>query len=213
MLAAACQAPSSTGAPDASSAPLATVSGNAGQSPAPNSTPGGPDSAGVAAARAVIAATKLDDPATVAAIDAIRLTEDGVAAAAAALQAGVSGDALWAATYIYATSGLDPTVLAPALASTDPSIRAIGAAAALSLGDRAAGRILVGLLTEEGNLRGSIPPVGIAAFALGSLDRYVEGPTVDAGTPPADAAATWTTWLDAHESAMQYDPETGIWHP
>jgi hypothetical protein len=167
--------------------------------------------AGVAEARAAIDAANVDDPASLQAIDGIRFTDEGAAAAAQALQAGATDDALWAATFVYGTSGSDPTVLGPAMKSDDPTVRAMAAAAVLSLGQADAARVLVALLVEDGNVRGSTPPVGIAGFALSSLARYIDGPSVPATTAPKDAAASWTSWLDAHEATMQFDTETGRW--
>jgi hypothetical protein len=167
--------------------------------------------AGVAEARAAIDAANLADAASLMAIDGIRFTDEGAAAAAQALQAGATGDALWAAALVYGTSGSDPAVLAPAMKSDDPTVRALAAAAVLSLGRADAARVLVALLGESGTVRGSTPPVLIDGFALSVLARYIDGPTVATGTAPKEAAPAWSSWLDAHEASMQFDTETGRW--
>jgi hypothetical protein len=196
----------------ASPTPGATTSGGPVTSGAPSDpapgTSGGP---GIAAARAAIDAANLADAASLDTLDAIRFTDDGAAAAAQAITGGASGDALWAATWIYGTSGTDPAVLKPLLANDDASIRAMAAAAALSLGERAAARVLVALVTVDGNVRASHPPISIAAFSSNALAQYIAGPTIAAGVSPTDTAAAWTAWLDAHESSMQFGADTGTW--
>jgi hypothetical protein len=165
----------------------------------------------VAAARAVIDAVDLGDPASLSRLDSIRFTDAGAAAAANAIEAGVSGDALWAATLVYGTAGTDPAVLQPLLANDDPTIRALAAASVLSLGGADAANVLADLILEDGNLRGSLPPLAVSEFAVSTLDRYIDGPGVADGAAPPDLAATWKAWLATHGATMQLDPATGRW--
>jgi hypothetical protein len=165
----------------------------------------------VAAARQVLEATDLANPETLSDLEAVRFTQAGQDAARALLASGASGDALWAATWIYATSGTDPSVLAPVLADEDPTIRALAAAALLSWGRPEAAAVLRDLLSATGHLRGGAPPLLISEFAAYSLGRSIEGPTIDAAATPADVTTAWTSWLAANESSMQFVAETGKW--
>jgi hypothetical protein len=188
---------------------LATTGpGSTAPAPAPSVTanPGAE-----AAARAAIDATNLADAPTLDALDAIRFTDEGVAAAAQALAAGVTGDAQWAATWIYASSGADAGVLQPLLTSDDETVRAMAAAAALPLGERAAVRVLVALAASQDMMRGAHPPLSISSFCLGALSEAIDGPAVAPGAAAADAASTWAQWLDANEASMRFSTDSGSW--
>jgi hypothetical protein len=202
------------GSPDTSTGPGPAQSqgGQEGASvthpPTSGSSSSDPD---VAAARTVIDAANLDDPASLRALDAVRFTDAGAAAAANAIQAGAGGDALWAATLVYGTVGTDPAVLQPLLGNDDPTIRALAGATVLSLGGADAANILADLILEDGNLRGSLPPLAISEFAVSTLDRYIDGPGVPDGAAAQDLAASWKAWLAANGATMQLDPATGRW--
>jgi hypothetical protein len=188
-------------------------SGAGGVSPGGSSTPAlqPADPAAIAAARTVIEAARLEDPATIGAVGAIRYDDGAVEAAAEVLAGGAQGDARWAATWVYATSGADPTPLHPLLTDPDPSIRVMAAAALVALGDAAGIPVLVALTTEAAQLRGSLPPVSVSAYAAGSLARFVTGPAVDPGAAPDAVHGTWQAWMDQHAAGLRFDPVTGLW--
>jgi len=165
----------------------------------------------VAAAAAVIAGAELARTETIDAVDAVRFTDAGVEAAADALAVGATGDALWAATWIYASGASDPAPLLPLLTAGDPSVRAMAASGLLARGVRDAAAPLVALVGSEEPLRGSDPPLLVGDYAAASLTRFVSGPTVAAGAARADAAASWSAWLTENESIMIYDDDTGRW--
>ena len=123
----------------------------------------------------VLAATDAADQATVDALGEILYTDEGADAAAAAIGAGATGDELWAATWVYATSGTDASVLLPVFTAGDPSTRAVAAAGALALGEASAGPVLVQLLRDSAALRNSEPPVAVADYAAYTLGRFVAG--------------------------------------
>jgi hypothetical protein len=161
--------------------------------------------------RAAIDAADLAEPATIDAVDAVRYLDGASAAAAAAIKARVTGDALWAATWVYATVGTDPKVLRPVLATTDRSTRAIAAATALSLGDAAGAAPLVGLLRDESILSGSIPPEPVADYAAGNLARFIAGPKLSSTATRAQVASAWKAWLAKNGKTMRFSRTTGRW--
>jgi hypothetical protein len=169
------------------------------------------DPAEVAAAAAAISAADFARPETIDAVEAVALTDAGVQAAADAIGHGAKGDALWAATWIYANGGIDPTPLLPLLTADDASARAMAAAALLARGVKEGAEPLVALAGSDEPLRGSKPPVIVGDFAAGSLARFIDGPNVASGASRADAAATWSAWLTQNGSAMAYDPASARW--
>ena len=166
-------------------------------------------------ARQLIEASDLSDPATIGALEEIRFTDGGVQAAREVLEGGAEGDALWAATWVYATSGTDPAPLERLLDNADPTVRVLAAAALLSLGEPAAFDALVTAVGSDEPLRGSVPPGTVSGFATFTLTRYTGtdlGGTE--GAPAADvqaAAASWAAWLDQHRDDLAFDPSTGMW--
>jgi len=192
---------------------LTACTGGGGSSSA--NGPGGSDSATVGQAHQVIDATDLSDPATIAAVEKIRFTDGGVQAAREAIEAGADGDPLWAATWVYATSGTNPAPLQPLLQNGDPSIRVMAAAALVSLGEPAAFDVLVSAVATGEPLRGSFPPQSISAFATFTLSRYTG---VDLGnTENASAAAIkkasddWTAWLAQNRDDLTFDAAAKTW--
>jgi hypothetical protein len=174
-----------------------------------------PIAADVAAARGMIEAADLANPETLNAIEGVRFTPAGEEAARAVLAAPAAGDALWAATWVYASSGTDSAVLAPLLVSGDASIRVMAAAALVAAGDRSGFAILAAALSDAGQLRGSQPLISVAGFSASTLSSYIEA----AGVPAAAAteaevaaiAASWSTWLGANEKSLQFDRTSGTW--
>lgn len=165
----------------------------------------------VAKAAAIIAAADPGRPETLDAVDAVRFTDAGVEAAADALGQGATGDAQWAATWIYASGGVDPAPLQPMLAAEDPSVRAIAASGLLARGVRGAAEALAELASSDAPLRGSEPPMAVGDFAAATLARFVAGPSVAGGASRTDAAAAWSAWLAQHGSALAYDAEAVRW--
>ena len=96
----------------AASTPTLVPGGSPG-APSPGPTQGstGPSAADVDAASSLLSSVRLDGPDSLAALEGVRLTPAGAAAAADLLASGATGDALWAATYVYASSGDDPAPL------------------------------------------------------------------------------------------------------
>jgi len=159
----------------------------------------------------VLAGMDAADPATVEPLVEIQYTDEGADAAAAAIAGGAAGDQLWAATWVYATSGDDPSVLVPAFAAADPSTRVLAAAGALALGDSAAGPVLLELLNDQTGLRESEPLVTVGDFAAYTLDRFVAGPDLPVATTPEEVATAWHQWWKAHEPSLVFDPPTRMW--
>jgi hypothetical protein len=196
-------------------------------SAAPAATPGGsPAATGsipaasvnpveLEAASAVVKSANLADADSIAAVEGIRFTPSGTDAARTILESNPTGDLLWAATWVYASSGTDPKVLTPLLGNPDPSIRVMAAAALVAAGDRSGYAILSASLADTGTFRGSRPIISIAGFAASTLSSYVEAG--DAPARPADEADVaavvplWTTWLSAHEKSLQFDRASGTW--
>ena len=200
-------APAVSGAPavpaDASLSPVDATGAPALEMPAP-------DPATVVAARVIIESAVLDDPGTIDAIAAARFDEGAPEAAAQALADGVTGDARWAAVWVYASSGWDSAVLRPVLEDADPTIRVLAASALAAWGDPAGIPALVGLAGGADQLAGSHPPTTTGAFARGMLAQLVDGRAGKAGAKPADAAA-WGEWLDQHGGSLRFDPAAGTW--
>jgi hypothetical protein len=202
--------PSSSGA---GASPDTGTSPGAGASPGsatgdPTAEPSGADPsappADVAAAATVIESADPDRPDSVGALQGIRFTDAGAQAARAAIEAGATGDALWAATWVYASSGDDPAPLEPLQAAEDESIRVMAGAAVAWMGGVDGFDTLVAALGSTGYLRGSEPPLTIAAYADGSL-RYLTG-----AAPGPDG---WPAWLAANRAGLDYDPEERTWTP
>ena len=179
------------------------------------STPGEPTEADIAAAGGLIDAANLADDATIDAIDAVRFTPAGTLAASRRLAAGATGDALWAAVWVYVTLGTDPAPLLPLLTNDDPSIRSLAAAGAAAMGQLEGLDVLAALLGEDGGLRGAHPSVLVARYAVFSLSSLLaDGPgDVPTGTPDERLAAraAWTTWLETNRSRLSFDKAQHAW--
>jgi hypothetical protein len=211
--AAACSpSANSTGAPGASAGTAG--SGAAGSGAAGSGAAG--SGADAQAVDRVIRATSLADRASIQALDGIRFATAAAPAAAAVLATHPAGDVLWAATWVYASSGTDPAVLAPLLADADASIRVMAAAALVGLGDRAGLPVISASLAETDPVRGSDPPVAIGDFAAYLLGRYVVAPDAPPLPATADDAAAypgdWATWLADHQGALRFDQGSHTWN-
>jgi hypothetical protein len=211
LLLVGCQGAESTVGPTSLPAATPVSTTVAGESPGIEVTPAPADATEVAAARSAIDAADLTDEATLEAVYDVRVTDAGVEAAAQAIRGGASGDALWAATWIYSGHGTEAAVLLPLLSDADPTIRSMAATTLLAWGRAEAFQVLVDLVGQDGNVRGSEPPLGLSDFARGALDQHVERPPTDLEATPPDAAVAWQTWLAANETALKFDPTTGRW--
>lgn len=205
-----CQGAPTTQSPGTPPTAGTTAAPGSSDAPSGNVTPA-PGEGAIAAARAAIDAADLADTTTLETLAGIRFTDEGAIAAGQAIQGGATGDALWAATWIYTAFGTDPEILVPVLSSADSTVRAMAAAALLAWGRREAADALVALLSSEGGIRGSEPPLTISAFAAATLDRFVDGPTIAAGATREERTAAWSTWLGANGASMQFDLDAARW--
>ncbi len=175
------------------------------------------DGASIAEAQQHIDDSDLSDPASLSAVDAIRFSPEGVAAASQALDSGASGDALWAAVWVYGTSSDgDPAAVLPVLKDGDASIRVMAAAALVAWGEPEGFEVLVAELENTEPLAGSEPPRPVWEFALTTLERYTaDHPTsVPAEAKESDLAVAhteWSAWLDAHGSELSFDGDAAVW--
>jgi hypothetical protein len=129
-------------------------------------------SGGADQAMAAIRAADLDSQATMEALRVARFTEAGTRAARDFLASGGEGDPLWAATWLYASAASDTVPLVPLLESRDASVRVMAAAALAALEHPGGVAALRAERENQAPLRGSEPPITVAAFAELSLERY-----------------------------------------
>ena len=122
-------------------------------------------------ATAAIRAADLDSEATLEALRVVRFTEAGTRAARDFLASGGEGDPLWAATWLYASAASDTAPLVPLLESRDASVRVMAAAALAALEHPGGIAALRAERRNQAPLRGSEPPITVAAFAELSLER------------------------------------------
>jgi hypothetical protein len=189
----------------------------AGSGSAQGSQPGSADSATVAAATTILQAANLADAGSLGALEGIRFTDAGTQAAANLLKAGATGDALWAATYVYGSSGADPGPLKPIAidASATPTVRAMAAAGLLGAGDIAGFDPLVVALGGSDEMDGADPAGTIWEFAGDVLERYTHtglGPTLAASDAErVTIQATWKTWLDTNKAHLHFDSASHLW--
>jgi len=184
--------------------------------PSPAAASGAPATPDLATARSVLQAADLSKPATIAAVDRVRFTAVGEQAARELLAAGASGEALWAATWVYASSGKDPAPLRGLVTSQDATIRVMAAAFLVATGERAGFEPLVNELADEDLLAGSVPPQAVWTFAVSTLVRYAgpNGPVPPVDAPAAELAAAqaaWSGWLSGQGGKLRFDPATGTW--
>lgn len=175
-----------------------------------------PDASAIASARQRIEGSDLTDPASLSAIDEIRFSAEGAAAAREALTRGATGDELWAAVWVYGTSGEDPTPLLPLLDDGDVSVRVMAAAAVVARGELAGFEVLVAELENAEPLSGSEPPQTVWEFALTTLERYTGEPPVLLSEQPTNeelvaAHDAWSAWFQEHRAALSFDEDAGTW--
>lgn len=123
-------------------------------------------------AMAAIRAADLDSEAALAALRAVRFAEAGTRGARDLLPSGGDGYPLWAATWLYASAATDTAPLVPPLNSRDASIRVMAAAALAALEHQGGIEVLKAERRNAAPLRGSEPPITIAAFSELTLERY-----------------------------------------
>ncbi len=201
------------------SSPTATPSttGAAQQSSQPSSAAADP--AKVAAATTVLKSAKLGDPGSLAALERVRFTAGGTDAASKLISSGATGDTLWAATYVYATSGSDPAPLRSLATGTaaSPSIRAMAAAGLVGRGDLAGFDALIAAIGGSSPMDGAAPAGAIWEFAADVLERYTHtgfGPKLAATQAErATIQARWQGWLDQNKARLRFDGPSGLWVP
>ena len=175
-----------------------------------------PSDADVTAARQKIESADLGSPKTIDELEGVRFTAAGEQAARDVLASASGRDALWAATWVYASSATEPAPLRPLLENGDASIRTMAAAALVALGDRSGFGALEASLSDADQLRGSHPPISVGGFTLDTLSRYVHA--ADAPEPPqsgqelANVQARWADWLQRHGNDLQFDAPSGTWN-
>ena len=166
-------------------------------------------------ARRLIESADLADETSLDEIGGLRFTPAGARAAADVLASSSDDNAIWAAIWVYGSSGRDPAPLRRHLDSADASIAAMAAATVVAFGDAGGFVALARSLTSADQLRGSRPPLTISDYAKTTLRRYV--PTIldqsppDPTATPAAQAAQWAAWLDAHAASLAFDDASGTW--
>ena len=185
------------------------------------SAPTGSQASGAAAdpgtASTILKAARLNDADSRSALEGVRLTPAGTDAAAGLLRDGVTGDALWAATYVYASGGSDPAPLRPIATNTSasPTVRAMAAAGLVGMGDVAGFEPLIAALGGSDAMDGAEPAGAVWEFAADVLERYTRtgfGPTLTAREAERAARQTdWKAWLEANRTRLHFDAATGLW--
>lgn len=139
-----------------------------------------------------------------------------VAAAREALEAGASGDQLWAATYVWSNEGGDAEPLVGLLNNEDSAIRYMAAAGLIARGRIEGFPPLIEALTDESVLRGFEPlgPVWVAAAT--ALVQYTaisaHGPPFDADSSRLELAQDrWQAWLEINQSRLTFDSVDLVW--
>ena len=213
LLAAACGSPVSSEPP--ASAPGSTFVSPSG-APTLSLSPSSATDPEVVAAKQTIESADLSIGETIDTIGGtLRFTRAGEEAARQTLATSTSSNALWAALWVYASSGTDPEPLRPLLANSDSSLRSMAAAQLVALGDAQGFAVLQQALSDDSSLLGAHPPRSVRAYALGILTNYVA--TEGAPTEPATedqlsaTASEWTAWLTAHAAGLRFDASSGTW--
>ncbi len=176
-----------------------------------------PDTLSAATARQVISDHQTNSKA---ALDLLADSLDDPAlldAATEALLANATGDQAWAAVYVFANKGSDPSLLMPYAASEDVTVRLMAATGLLALGDSSGFAPLIAALDDASVLVG-VYPRGVAyELATTSLVRYT---AISALGPPDDADAgqralakqRWTDWLASNLATLSFDAGSALWH-
>ena len=202
----------------AASTPTLAPAGSPGApSPGPAQGSTGPSAADVDAASSLLTSVRLDGADSLAALEGVRLTPAGAAAAADLLASGATGDPLWAATYVYASSGDDPAPL-KAIASdagASPTVRVMAAAGLLGRGDAAGFEPLIAALATADAMDGMEPAGTTSEFAADVLERYAGtgfGPALTASADEREASqAQWTAWLETNRAGLRFDGPSSSW--
>lgn len=138
-------------------------------------------------------------------------------AATEALLATATGGQAWAAVYVYANKGADPTLLLPYAASEDVTVRLMAATGLLALGDSSGFAPLIAALDDESVLVGIYPRAVAYDLARTSLVRYTAistlGPPDDANpSQRALAKQRWTEWLATNAATLSFDAGSALWY-
>jgi hypothetical protein len=139
-----------------------------------------------------------------------------VEAAGAALVAGVSGEQLWAAVYVWSNDGNDPEPLVALLDNEDAAVRYMAATGLIGRGRIEGFGPLIEALTDETPLPGFEPPVPVWMAAATSLVRFTaiseHGPPFDADLSRLELARDrWRDWLAANETQLVFDSLDLVW--
>jgi hypothetical protein len=186
-------------------------------SPAATQADSGPSAAEVASASTVLTSVILDSADSLAALEGVRLTPAGAAAAADLIKSGATGDALWAATYVYASSGDDTAPLTSIVRDTSasPSVRVMAAAGLVGRGDLAGFEPLIAALATTEPMEGTEPAGTTSEFASDVLERYAQtgfGPALTASADERTASqAKWTAWLASNRATLRFDDPSASW--
>ena len=147
---------------------------------------------------------QLDDPAVA---DAARTV----------LAAGGAEPALrFAATYVLANVGDDPSLLAPLLTDADPTIALTAAIGVVAQGGREGFALLIAALTSTTAL--DYYGTGETAWSAATV-ALVQFTGIAANGPPFDADGgqlllaqrRWQAWLDANAGSLTFDAQAGHW--
>jgi hypothetical protein len=182
-----------------------------------NNSPSAAAGSDVVAAASILSAARLADQESLGALEGIRFTTAGTQAAAAALAAGASGDALWAATYVYASSADDPAPLLLVVANpaASASVRTMAAAALLWLGKAEGFDPLIAGLGVADPMAGAEPAVTVWEFAASVLERSTSATIAPAANRDeatrAAVASAWSAWLTANHEHLRFDPASHLW--
>jgi hypothetical protein len=141
---------------------------------------------------------------------------DVVEAAGAALIAGVSGEQLWAAVYVWSNEGADPEPLVALLNNEEAAVRFMAATGLIARGRIEGFTTLIDSLTDESFLTGFEPPRPVWDAAATSLVRFTgiadNGPPFDADTPRLRLAQErWRAWFEANQARLTFDSEELLW--
>lgn len=157
----------------------------------------------------LIAHANSSDPSSLDAIEGQLLyTAAGGEAARAALDTGVSGDQLWAALWVYGTTGADPAPVVRYMSDSDPTISALASADDAEMGDVSGFDQLSQLLNDQEAMANAEPPESISEFVVNALASDIV-----AQSAPSDGgdASQWSDWLSTNRAQLTFDAQTGEW--
>ena len=138
-------------------------------------------------------------------------------AARTVLDEGVPDPALrFAATFVWANVGDDPSLLVPLLTDPDPAISLTAAIGIVGQGGAEGFAPLIAALTSDAVL--TYYGTGETAWTAATV-ALVQFTGIAEHGPPFDADASqrllaqqrWQAWLDANAASLSFDPNTELW--